>query len=303
MTFHQQWDQAAERERISRTRFAQRALKPDEVKQELEATDSVLGDPEAVREFVLAAAQRLNMQFQPDRQCSQVFLVNISNEATCHLPDMIRTELPSQKNNIWRISFVSPTPEGAEYIGRNHRFVAALARFLLEEALTKSGEATASRCGVLRTDIVGGLTALLLLRIRYLIQIPQLAPLLSEEVVVVAYQDKGKGRENWLSEEEALLLLTKAKPVANIPFAEKYELIEETLRDLGEWTTTSGDWGVNHPKQMNIRQKILHRAHCLEESHKRIRKAVSLRIRELKVKPQFPPDLLGVLVLQPVVRL
>ena len=302
IAFHQQWDQAAERERINRTRFAQRALKPDEVKRELEATDSVLGDPEAVREFVLAAAQRLNMQFHPDKHCSQVFLVNISDEATCHLPAMIRAELPPSRNKIWRVSFVSPTPEGAEYLGRNHRFVAALARFLLEEALTKSNQATASRCGVLRTNIVDRLTVLLLLRIRYLIQIPQEAPLLSEEVLVVAYQVKGRGEAIWLSEEEALNLLIRAKPVANIPFAEKQELIEVTLQDLGEWTTSSGDWGVDYPKQKNIRQKILQRAYFLEESHKRVRKAVSLRIRELKVKPQFPPDLLGVLVLQPVVE-
>jgi hypothetical protein len=41
----------AERERINRTRFAQRALKPEEVQRELEATDAVLGDPAAVREF------------------------------------------------------------------------------------------------------------------------------------------------------------------------------------------------------------------------------------------------------------
>jgi DNA-binding transcriptional regulator YiaG len=45
-----------ERERINRTRFAQRALKPADVRQELEATDTMLGDPDAVRSFVLEAA-------------------------------------------------------------------------------------------------------------------------------------------------------------------------------------------------------------------------------------------------------
>ena len=39
----------------------------------------------------------------------------------------------------------------------------------------------------------------------------------------------------------------------------------------------------------------------LERSHKRVRQAVGLRVRELAVAPQFPPDLLGVLILQPVV--
>ena len=56
---HRLWDLDANRERRTRTRFAQRALKPAEVKRELEAVDSVLGDPAAVREFVLEACRRL----------------------------------------------------------------------------------------------------------------------------------------------------------------------------------------------------------------------------------------------------
>ena len=63
--FHRRWDRDAERERVNRTRFAQRALKPDEVRRELEATDAVLGDPDAVREFVLASAQRLRSERRP----------------------------------------------------------------------------------------------------------------------------------------------------------------------------------------------------------------------------------------------
>ena len=51
-----------------------------------------------------------------------------------------------------------------------------------------------------------------------------------------------------------------------------------------------------------LRARIEQRAEELEKSHKRIRKAVSLRVREMRVSPRFPPDLLGVLVLQPVVR-
>jgi len=50
-----------------------------------------------------------------------------------------------------------------------------------------------------------------------------------------------------------------------------------------------------------LRDQIAARATELEKSHKRVRQAVSLRVRELSVNPQHPPDLLGVLVLQPVV--
>ena len=65
---HRSWDLDVAREKENRTRFAQRALKPDEVRQELEATDAVLGDPDAVRLFVLSAAQRLGLQIAPDRR-------------------------------------------------------------------------------------------------------------------------------------------------------------------------------------------------------------------------------------------
>jgi hypothetical protein len=179
----------------------------------------------------------------------------------------------------------------------------ALARFLLEEALTKGGEATTSRCGVLRTSTVKFLTTLLLLRVRYLVEIPAKAPLLSEEVLVVGYQDTGTKEVTWLSNDEALRLLAEARPEANVPLSEKRELVSFALEELGEWQATNGNWGEQYPVQKVLRQKIMERARALEASHKRIRKAVSLRVRELKVKPQFPPDLLGLLVLQPVVSL
>jgi superfamily II DNA or RNA helicase len=91
---HHTWDQEAERERINRTRFAQRALKPQEVQRELEATDSVLGDPEAVRTFVLAAAQRLGLAIAEDKRVPDVFRISIAPESTQRLPDAIRFALP-----------------------------------------------------------------------------------------------------------------------------------------------------------------------------------------------------------------
>ncbi|GIX47876.1 MAG: hypothetical protein KatS3mg131_2087 [Candidatus Tectimicrobiota bacterium] len=140
---HRRWDENAARERVSRTRFAQRALKPEEVRRELEAADAVLGDPAAVREFVLAAAQRLGLHMEADRKRQDVYRIAVSQAATAALPEAIRFVLPQAKSGWWLVSFVSPTPEGAEYLGRNHRFVATLARYLLEEALTRHGEARA----------------------------------------------------------------------------------------------------------------------------------------------------------------
>ncbi len=284
---HRRWERDAERERTNRTRFAQRALKPQEVQREVEATDAVLGDPAAVRDFVLTAAQRLEISITPDRRPG-VLRVAVSAEAVASLPEGIRLALPSPNSGRWLISFDSPTPEGAEYVGRNHRFVAALARFLLEEALSRQGRATAARCGALRTRAVDELTTIFLLRPRYLIEQPQTRPLLAEEVLVLGACEIGGGSIRWLDNGAAQRLLTEAKPDANIPLAEKRELVQ---RALDMWPALKTD----------LERQIGRRAEALEESHQRIRQAVAMRVRELKVKPQLPADLLGILVLQPAV--
>ena len=287
-SFHRRWDMDAEREKINRTLFAQSTLKPADVRQELEVTDAVLGDPDAVRAFVLTAAQRLNLSATPDKR-PDVFRVAVGPSVTATLPAAISFVLPATKTGQWLVSFTSPTPEGAEYLGRNHRFVAALARFIMEEALTRSGAATATRCGVLRTRAISQLTSLLLLRVRYLVHQPDRAPLLSEEIVVAGFTSAlGNGERQWLADGDALRLLAEARPDANLSMPEKRELVQAALET---WPTLEAD----------LRQRITARAAELEKSHKRVRQAVSLKVRQLTVDPQFPPDLLGILVLQPVV--
>ncbi|MBI4516864.1 MAG: DEAD/DEAH box helicase [Deltaproteobacteria bacterium] len=283
---HRRWDLDAAREKENRTRFAQRALKPDEVRRELEATDAVLGDPEAVRSFVLNAAQRIGLSITPDRR-TDVFRIAGTPEARATLPAAIDFVLPKTKSGHWPVSFVSPTPEGAEYLGRNHRFVATLAQFLMEEALTKAGAARATRCGVIRTRAVERLTTLYLLRVRFLVEQPERTPLLAEEVQVVG-QSGVPENPAWLSDDDGLRLLEAAQPDANVPMAEKQEL---TRRALDGWARVAAA----------LPDRIQQRAEALAEAHRRIRQAVSLKVRGLTVKPQLPPDLLGLLVLTPAV--
>jgi superfamily II DNA or RNA helicase len=284
---HSRWEYDAEREKLTRTKFAQRALRPEEVRKELEATDAVLGDPGAVREFVLGAAQRLGLQITPDRRAG-AFRVAVGQQAMAAVPEAVRFALPSLKSGQWPIGFDSPTPEGCEYLGRNHRFVSELARFLMEEALTKHGAATATRCGVIRTRAVSQLTSVLLLRVRYLIEQPQRAPLLSEEVLVMACRSGKGGARTWLDDADALRLLADAKPDANVPMPEKRQLVASAL---AQWPALDSD----------VTARIGTRSEALEKAHKRVRQAVALRVRGLAVKPQLPADLLGVLILQPLV--
>ena len=287
-SLHRRWELDAEREQVNRSRFAQRALKPAEVRQELETTDAVLGDPSAVREFVLNAAQRVGLTITREKR-QDVFRVAVGSDARRVLPPAVAFVLPALKDGRWLISFTSPTPEGAEYLGRNHRFVAGLARFLMEEALTKAGAAAASRCGVIRTRAVSRLSTILLMRVRYLVSLPGKPPLLSEEVLPAGFAGSpSRGAPTWLSDSEAMRLLVEAQADENIPMPEKHELVAAALKA----------WPGLQP---SLSERIAARAGELEKSHKRVRQAVSLRIRDLTVAPQFPPDLLGILVLQPVI--
>lgn len=293
VALHRGWDLDAAREKENRTRFAQRALKPDEVRRELEATDAVLGDPAAVESFVLNACQRLGVHIIPvapkrgTPHSTSVYRVAVTPAARASLPPAISTALPVTKSGQWAVSFISPTPEGAEYLGRNHRFVATLAQFLMEEALTKGATARASRCGAMRTRAVSRLTTLYLLRLRFLIEQPDRTPLLAEEVQVMGHTGSAD-KPAWINQDDVLTLLEKARAEANVLDEEKRELAATALAGYEKLDAA-------------IRQTLQGRAEALTEAHRRIRQAVSLKVRGLTVKPQMPPDLLGLLVLQPVV--
>jgi len=284
---HRRWDIDAERERVNRTRFAQRAMKPEEVRQELEAADDVLGDPEAVRSFFLNAAQRFDIPVTPDAKRKGVYRVAIGPETRAVLPDAVKFVLPDSRTPTWNISFISPTPEGAEYIGRNHRFVAAMAQFLLEESLTEGGAARASRCGVIRTRAVAKPTTLCLLRARYLFEVPDRPQELAEEVIAFGWESPAGGKASLLSPASALGLLAEAKPDANISLPDKQKQIESAL---SAWRA----------REAAVNALLDKRAAELLATHRRIRQALSLKIRNFVVQPQSPPDLLGIVVYLPM---
>lgn len=301
--FHLKWDKVLMREKVNRTRFAQRALKPAEVKAELEKTDTVLGDPDAVRKFLFDCAQRIGFQIIKDKKRNNVYRIPLDSNSTSMLPDMIKYALPTKhKKDYWLISFDSPTPEGAEYIGRNHPFVAALAQFIFENALknTSLPDSTkyVSRCGVICTKDVSSKTILLLLRVRYKFMQPTNLHI-SEEILVAGFSLNNNEIVS-LKREDALNLITSAKPDANIPLEEKKNILEEILQNFRGWDDKKIFTTRNDKFASETRQLLYNRAKELEDSHKRIRKAAALQIKDFSIEPLFPPDLIGLLVLQPV---
>lgn len=277
---HKRWERAADDEKVSRTRFAQHAVKPDEVANELKETDEVLGDPQAVEHFMRSALERLG---SPLERSGAAWRLN-----PLGLPRAIRERLGAVRPLA--VSFHTPVPDQAVFVGRNHPLTAAVAEYLLDQVLD-GGEINphAARCGVTRTDSVQGRTTLMLLRIRFLLERRGVAPILAEEAVFCGYRGTPDQME-WLSEREALTLLSEAKPRENVTSLQREQILAPALAWLDRLNPA-------------IEQVAAEQAQRLHEAHQRVRKVLVGRadkVSQLTVRPQLPVDILGLYVLMPV---
>jgi superfamily II DNA or RNA helicase len=287
--FQRQLDDAVNREKESRTRFAQRSIKPQDVIRELEETDSVLGDPDTVRHFVLNALQKMEFPIKPKE--NDIFEISRLDQ----LPLQIRTQFhfnsqyPSNSyltsSESLLISFSLPTQENAVYLGRNHPLVNSLAQYLFEDAFEKGADAHAARCGVIRSNAVSKRTHLYLLRLRYSLSQPEGKSLFAEEVVPFGFRGSPSNLE-WLSDSETLHLLNEVKPHGNLSPSEKKEFAAEGRKFFRELKT-------------EIDNLIEERRKRLEESHLRVRSGAGMLRRGMKVSVHQPADLLGYLVVLP----
>ncbi len=268
LSVNQSWERAVEREKVNRTRFAQRSIKPEQVEQELIETKAILGSEKDIERFVVGALQRLNYP-----------LVNKKDRwLSASLPAFLGTGIEEKQRAI---SFINPAPEGVEYVGRNHPLVAGLGRYLFESALIDKNDNPASRCGVTVTSMVTKPTILLLLRVRYLLE--GKTQLLAEECLARAFTGK-LSAPRWLTEEECDRLFS-CHPERDLSPANKRERLERILGDLGSL----------EPALRGIADE---RALVLRDSHQRVRALT--RSGSVKVRPQLPMDILGVYLFLPV---
>lgn len=267
-----EWEKAVKKEKENRTRFAQRAIKANEVELELKESDNVLGNEADVERFVVDACARLNSSLVKKK--NSWFMPSVPNCVQPILGDKSRT-----------ISFVSPTPEGVEYVGRNHPLVEGLASYLLEDSLNISTETIAARCGLTRTDKVAQQTVVLLLRLRYLLVSKNEEDLLAEECLTYAFSGTPSNL-NWLSPEETLKLWEEVEPVG------KDFKLERKRMALNSWLERLGDL------EGDLEKIAVERANNLRDSVKRVRTIT--KEEKVKVKPQLPMDILGIYVLDPI---
>lgn len=301
------WEAAADK--ASRTVFAQRRLKPEDVWPEWRKAVSVLGGQEDVKRFVRLSTERLGAPL--DRRDGHWRL------PVAHLPKPLQDRLDGIGiRESAKLAFDSSAAGGAVFVHRAHPLVSVLADHVAEEALGRASPRR-SRVGpgmVAETALpygaepdvgarsaaafTGGIavrTVLYLLRLRSHLQVERrgsngyrpVKSLLAEECLGVAV--RGSGAPELLAEDEALSLLA-LEPGRNMPDGQKTHLIRRALDGLPALETT-------------FERLARERARELLADHRRIRDAGGVRGERYDVIPALPVDMIGVYVLLPMARI
>lgn len=284
---HEEWEHAAEREGRQRAYFAQHGIRPDEVARELEATDPVLGDSATVQRFLAEAAQRFGGELhRPAGSAHDGVYTLVPGDG------MLRALRARGYAPPLRIAFdmlVAPSSvaakreEKAMVLGRTHPLVEAYCNAILGAALAPQPNRRFARCGAIVTDAVATRTAVVLLRLRYLLH--ERADGFAEEIALAAFERRD-GAVMWLDppNERARDLLEGAKPVVEMAQSERRDQVAWALRALQD----GGAWWT---------PLVEARVRALQESHARLRSLV--KAPKLIVRPHTPPDILGLYVLVP----
>jgi superfamily II DNA or RNA helicase len=274
------WRDAQEGERKSRARFAQNAIKPEEVAPEWRRWRELLGGPTEVRRFVERAMSRLDAALETNATSLKAHLQA--------LPASIKERLATRglEGSI-RVAFDEPAPPRAELLIRSHPLPATLAEALLEAALDpgSSPVPAVGRTGAWPTQAVKALTTLAVLRLRFklVIRARRERLLVVEEAAAIAFE--GSGAIPFATGSEAWSLL-ETRASGNLAEATRDRLIEQAKSRMANL--------LDGP----VAEYAHQRAAQLGEDHGRVR-AAGINVPKVSVEPVLPVDVIGVFVLIP----
>ncbi|WP_406722238.1 DEAD/DEAH box helicase [Streptomyces althioticus] len=286
-----EWTSAAEREKTSRSKYAQRAIHPEEVAREVAAVRAALGGAEEVREFTLEALRDLDALIRDPRDGSGDFTAQVGG-TPAGLRDALAATLGNRLVEEDRAIPFRTTPaigRGEAALVRTDPAIGAVASYVLDSALDAKaqGPRPARRCGVVTTDAVSVRTTLLLVRYRFHLTLPSRSgerQVVAEDARLLAYEGLPQ-RARWLDDEAAAALLG-ARATANTHELAARKAITRALEGLPGLADHLTEYGTRL-------------AAGLDASHRRVRKANEEIVRGLKVVPQEPADVLGVYVYVP----
>ena len=272
------WRDASESEKRSRARFAQNAMKPQEVAPEWEKVRTLLGSPEDAKVFIERAMSRFGVSLEPRK----TLLV-----AHVHALEAGLKERLTQRglSGSVRLAMVEPAPSGTALLTRTHPLTATLAEALVEasldpEALSGLG---IGRVGAWPTSAVQQITRVALLRIRFKLTVHARKErlLLAEEAALVALQGN-----KVIASGEAARALLNTPAASDLALSARDRFIGKAKEDLPSL--------LDGP----LADFVKTRAEELMQDHARLRAAAGSASR-VTVEAVLPPDVIGLFVLMP----
>jgi superfamily II DNA or RNA helicase len=275
------WRDTAENAKASRARYAQGALKPDEVIPEWRKMRALNGGPEEVSRFTDRALRRVSAPLEKEK-VGEHKLVHIDA-----LPEFMRDRLGQRGlKGTRRIAFIDDPSPGVTHVGRVHPLVSTLAETLAEGALDPKGAEgnPLGRAGAWRTRAVSQMTTLLLLRLRFQLVTSGRTNrlLLAEEATGLAFS--GLGKEASMQGADALALLEDEASL-DLEADTRVRHVDGARNRLDGYTEAIAVFANA-------------RAAALSDDHLRLTDAAGGGVT-VKVSPVLPADIIGLYVLLP----
>jgi superfamily II DNA or RNA helicase len=272
------WRDAEENEKKSRARFAQNAMRPQEIAPEWQKVRTLLGSPADARQFVERAMARFGVPLEARKT---VLLAHVDA-----LEAGLRGRLAEHAlNGSVRLATAEPAPSGTALLTRTHPLTATLAEALVEASLDPEALAGLGigRVGAWPTVAVRQVTRVALLRIRFKLTVHARKErlLLAEEAALVAIQGG-----QVVAAGEAARELLNAPATADLAPAARDRFIVGAKEELPSL--------LKGP----IADFVHSRAEELMADHARLRAASGTASR-VTVEAVLPPDVIGLFALMP----
>jgi superfamily II DNA or RNA helicase len=284
---HGEWEVAGEREKKSRTLFAQHTIKPEEVFGELKAVRESLGAGVEVEQFVretLSGHGAIVADAPNDAVRVQLA------DAPTALKDAIGQDTLSTDELL--LKFALPVSRGVTYLHRTHPLVEGLASYVVDSSLDPvlSPRNIARRAGVVRTRGVARRTTLLLLRFRYHLigrRVGQEQAVLAEDWQLAAFAGAPDAPE-WVRPEQCEQLL-QAAPHANVGPDQARTFVSRVTDQLPALQPALEGFARSRGEE-------------ILDAHQRVRRAAKGAAGNWRIEPKFPVDVLGAYVYLPAVE-
>jgi superfamily II DNA or RNA helicase len=279
---HREWEDARDKEKASRSRYAQHALKPELVAAEMNAVRRALGSPADVEVFFRQAMAIAGVPIAAGRKGAVEVCIQEGQT-----PRALRQALQREAQFTGR--FDLPLQDGETYLGRTSPVIEGLAGWVLDQALdpaARDAAPVAARCGFVRTRRVTVRTTLIVARFRYHLKprVSEALTLLCEEIVPLAFHGNLQSPQ-WIEGDQAETLLS-ARPDANLSGSlvdQQLPLLLDGLPDL----------------QSALGKVAAQRAGLQLEAHERVREALRAKAK-VRIEPVLPVDILGAYLLLPM---